>query len=108
MGEAIGIRLEDSFLKKIEKLSKEEVLDRSNTIRKLLNLGYLDFIKKKAAEKYVKGKITMSEAAINAEITLWEMEEYLVEQGYKSQYSVEDLDQELNLIKNPIAKRGGI
>ena len=101
MGEAIGIRLEDSFLKKIEKISKEEVLDRSSTIRKLLQIGYLNFIKKKAAEDYLRSKITMSEAAGNAEMTVWEMEEYLVEQGYKSQYSVEDLNQEINFLNFP-------
>ena len=47
MAEAIGIRLDKNFLKKIEKLSKEEVLDRSSTIRKLVYLGYQNLIKKK-------------------------------------------------------------
>ncbi len=96
MGEAIGIRLDGNFLKKIEKLSKEEVIDRSSIIRKLILIGYDNLIKKKSAEDYVKGKITISEAAHKAEITVWEMEQYLVEQGYKSNYSIEDLEQELN------------
>ena len=95
MGEAIGIRLDESFLKKIEELGKEEVLDRSSTIRKLVYMGYISLIKKKSAEDYIKGKITMSEAARRAEISIWEMEKYLVEQGYKSEYSVEDLNKEL-------------
>ena len=34
MNEAIGIRLNEEFLKKIEVLSKEEVLDRSSILRK--------------------------------------------------------------------------
>ena len=95
MGEAIGIRLDESFLKKIEELGKEEVLDRSSTIRKLVYMGYISLIKKKSAEDYIKGKITISEAARRAEISIWEMEKYLVEQGYKSEYSVEDLNKEL-------------
>lgn len=99
MTEAIGIRLEDDFLKKIERISKEEVLDRSSTIRKLIQIGYISFMKQKAAEEYIKGKITLSEAAAKTEITLWEMEEYLVELGYKSGYSIEDLEREANLIK---------
>ena len=97
MGEAIGIRLDGSFLKKIEELGKEEVLDRSSTIRKLVYMGYISLIKKKSAEDYIKGKITMSEAAHRAEISIWEMEKYLIEQGYKSEYSIEDLNKELNL-----------
>ena len=98
MSEAIGIRLDKVFLKKIEKLGKEEVMDRSSTIRKLVYIGYNDFMKRKAAEDYMKGKITMSEAANNAEITIWEMEKFLVESGYKSDYSIEDIDRELNLM----------
>jgi len=98
MNEAIGVRFDNVFLKKIEKLSKEELLDRSSTIRKLVYLGYRDFIKKKVAEDYKKGKITISKAANRAEMTVWEMEKYLVEQGYKSDYSIEDLNEELELI----------
>ena len=53
----------------------------------------------KTTERYLKGKITLSEAAARAEMTLWEMEGYLVELGYKSSYSIEDLEKEANLIK---------
>ena len=98
MNEAIGVRFNNVFLKKIEKLSKEELLDRSSTIRKLVYLGYRNLIKKKVAEDYKKGKITISEAANRAEMTVWEMEKYLVEQGYKSDYSIEDFNEELELI----------
>ena len=55
--------------------------------------------KKKAADEYLKGKITLSEAANRAELTIWEMEEYLVEKGFKSSYSTEDLERELRLLK---------
>jgi len=98
MAEAIGVRLDKDFLKKIEKLGKEEILDRSSTIRKLVHLGYKNLIKKKAVQGYMQGKITMSEAANRAEITIWEMEQYLVEEGYKSSYSIEDLDKEIRLL----------
>ena len=98
MSEAIGIRLDKIFLKKIEKLGKEELLDRSSTIRKLVHIGYKDMVKNKAAQEYIQGKITMSEAANKAEATIWEMEQYLVEQGCKSSYSIEDLDREVKLI----------
>ncbi len=98
MAEAIGIRLDSDMLKKIEKLGKEEVLDRSTIIRQLVYLGYKDLIKKKSAEEYVKGEITFSEAARRAEMTIWEMEQYLVENGYKSSYSIEDLGKEIKLL----------
>lgn len=98
MNEAIGIRLNKEFLKKIEILGKEEVLDRSRILRKLIYLGYSDFIKKKSAQAYNEGKITLSEASHRAGLTIWEMEQFLVEQGFKSSYSIEDLNEELKLI----------
>ena len=99
MTEAIGVRFDNDMLKKIERLSKDEVLDRSTTIRKLVTLGYLNLIKKKAAQEYMQEKITISEAANKAEITIWDMEQYLVEQGFKSSYSIEDMEQELRYFK---------
>ena len=98
MNEAIGIRLEKDMLNKIQKLGKSEALDRSTILRKLILLGYKDLIKINAAEDYIKGKITLSEAAHVAEITIWEMERFLVEQGFKSDYSLEDLKNELRLL----------
>jgi len=98
MAEAIGIRFDKNFLKKIEKLSEEEVLDRSSIIRKLVRVGYQNMIKKKAMQEYTQGKITISEAANMAEITIWEMEQYLIEQGYKSSYSIDDLEKEIMLV----------
>ena len=95
---AIGIRLPREMLSQIEKLSKEEHEDRSTIIRKLVILGYLDLVKEKAAEKYRGGKTTLSQAARQAGLTLWEMEHYLVERGYTSSYSVEDLENELRSI----------
>ncbi len=100
MTQAIGIRLPEEMLDKIEKISKKESEDRSTIIRKLVLLGYLEFIKKKAAEEYMKGNITLSEAAHQAGLTLWEMEKYLVEQGFKSSYSIEDLETEMKALED--------
>jgi|SRR3990167_9049767 len=98
MSQAIGVRLPKEVLEIIEKLSKEESEDRSTIIRKLVIIGYKDLIKKKAAEDYVKGKITISEAAKQANMTIWEMEKYLVDRGFKSEYSTEDLEKEIELL----------
>ncbi len=56
------------------------------------------FMKKKLSEEYIKGKLTLSEAASQAEMTIWEMEKYLVENGFKSDYSIEDLEREMKLL----------
>ncbi len=99
MGKPIGIRLPKDVLKRIEKLSKEENVDRSTMIRELVLEGYKGLKKKEALEKYKEGKITFSKAAKEAGMTLWEMEKFLVEKGYKSEYSIEDLEKESKLLE---------
>ncbi|MEM5802278.1 MAG: UPF0175 family protein [Candidatus Aenigmatarchaeota archaeon] len=99
MKQPIGIRLPKEVLKEIEKLSKEEMEDRSTIIRKLVMIGYKNFMIKRSAEDYIKGKITLSEAAHKAGLTVWEMEKYLVERGFKSSYSLEDLEKEMKILE---------
>jgi metal-responsive CopG/Arc/MetJ family transcriptional regulator len=96
--QAIGIRLDNKMRSKVETVSKEESLDRSMAIRLLLEEGYGSYSKRKAAEEYKTGKTTISKAAQKANLTIWEMEQYLICQGYKSQYSADDLKQELEAI----------
>lgn len=101
--EAIGIRLPREMLKQIERLSKEDMEDRSTVIRKLVIIGYSSLCKEKAAAKYRNGRLTLSEAAHQAGLTVWEMEQYLIEQGFRSNYSIEDLTREVQLL----GKTGG-
>ena len=99
MDQPIGIRLPKEILKKIEELSKKQMEDRSTIIRKLVMSGYSQISKEEAAQNYIKGKITLSEAAARSNLTLWEMEKFLIEKGYRSDYSIEDLEKEANLLK---------
>jgi predicted HTH domain antitoxin len=97
--DAIGIRLPKDMLMKIERLSREEHEDRSAIIRKLVMRGYADLMKEKAADRYRQGRVSLSKAAAEAGLTLWEMEHYLVERGFKSGYSAEDLEREVAMLK---------
>jgi len=56
-------------------------------------------VMKQSAEKYLRGSITISEAARLAGMTIWEMEKYLVDHDFKSDYSVEDLKKEMGMLK---------
>jgi predicted HTH domain antitoxin len=57
-------------------------------------------MKEKAKEKYIRGKFTISAAAKLAVITLWEMQEYLVSPRYKSDYSIRDLEEDIEVLKH--------
>ncbi|MBI4919657.1 UPF0175 family protein [archaeon] len=98
MSEAIGVRFDEDFLKKLEKLSSIEHSDRSTLIRKFSYLGYKEYMKQSAARDYLEGRVTISKAAMLAGITLWEMEQYLVSAGFVSKYSLKDLEEELKLL----------
>jgi len=91
---SIGVRVPDDLLEKLDRLSEDEQLDRSTVIRQLLERGYEQFMKEQAAEKYRHGEVTISQAASLAELTLWEMEQYLKREGYRSDYSIADLQRE--------------
>ena len=51
------------------------------------------------AQAYMAGRFTISRAAEKAGITVWEMEQALIAYGFKSQYSVQDLKEELERLK---------
>jgi len=99
MSKAIGIRLPEDILKEIEKLSKDGMEDRSTVIRKLVIIGYKNLRLEKTVEEYIKGNITFSEAARRAGLTIWEMERYLVSHGFKSSYSINDLEKEMKILE---------
>jgi len=46
-----------------------------------------------------EGRITLSEAAHKAGLTLWDFQHYLVDTGFVSSYSIEDINEELELLK---------
>ncbi len=99
MNGAIAVRVKAELLEKIDELSREDSEDRSTMIRKLIVSGYKELLKEKASKLYMEGRITLSEAANRAGLTLMEMEHYLVDRGFKSQYSIDDLEREMSLLK---------
>lgn len=99
MGEIVAVRMEAEFLQKIDQLGEEELIDRSTVIRQLVHKGYLEQVRENAVQLYREGKVTFSEAARLAGCTLWEMEHYLVDKGFRSEYSITDLERELPLLK---------
>lgn len=99
MTKSIGVRIDEDLLERIEKIKKEDNLDRSTVIRKLLEKGYEDYILERTAKKYKKGEITISKAAEIANTTIWEMQKYLTDQGYQSEYTIKDLKKETKQLK---------
>lgn len=53
---------------------------------------------RKSIVLYRERKITLSEAAHRAELTLWDMQQALVAAGFTSAYSLDDLEHEMVLL----------
>ncbi len=107
MGEttSVGVRFSKKVLEYIDKQAKTESVDRSVVIRRLVERGAAEFEKEKAAKLYMEGKISISGAAENAEVTIPEMVDYLVCKGYKSDYSVNDFRRGVTLLEKKLKEQ---
>jgi predicted HTH domain antitoxin len=90
MTEQLNLRLERSLLKEVEDLAKNENLDRSALVKKILidglNQERLNF----ALQKYLQQTISLERAAEIAKISIHEMIQIVGKLGITSQFSVED------------------
>ena len=66
------VRFEDEEIDELKKLAKESGSDQSSLLRQALRKGIREVRIESALEKYRHHKITMSQAAGNAHLTLWE------------------------------------
>ena len=97
---SIELRAPDDLLEKLDRLSDEQGLDRSTVIRRLIEIGYDEFMLDEAADRYRRGDLTMTEAADLADCTLWELERSMVQDGYVSDYSIDDLARERETLQS--------
>lgn len=95
MQSIMTIRLPEEDIKIVEQISFGEKMDKSKTIRELLELGKIYF----AILKYKDGKISMGKAAEIANLSLSEMIDLLASLGIKSSLDILDYKEGLDNIK---------
>jgi metal-responsive CopG/Arc/MetJ family transcriptional regulator len=66
-------RIEEDLAKAIDEVSKEEGIDRSTVIRRLLMKAVKEYLIDKSLEEYEQGKITLWQAATKCDMSVWEM-----------------------------------
>jgi predicted HTH domain antitoxin len=96
---SLGIRLDKKMVKELNQIADEEHVDRTTVIRKLIAEAIQNYKRDMVLQKYEQGKISISKAAEDTGLTVGEIEEYMVRKGYRSRYSTEDLERELELLK---------
>ncbi|MFU8766522.1 MAG: hypothetical protein ACNA7I_02450 [Candidatus Methanoperedens sp.] len=95
---SLGVRLDKKIVSELNRIADEEHIDRTTVIRKLIAGALESYKKDQVLRKYEQGKISISKAAMDSELTVGEIEEYMVREGYRSKYSVRDLKRELELL----------
>jgi len=97
----IATRVPKEIDKFLEKIMKEEKLDKSTTTRKILEIGITEWRKEKAVELLRKGKATLAKAAEIAGISIYEMIDIVKEK--KIDYihiTREELEEDLKLLES--------
>ncbi len=71
MSSTVCVRLSEELIKDLEEFLREEKLDRSSGLRKLLREAIGEWKKRRALEKLGRGEVSFSRAAEMAEMDLW-------------------------------------
>lgn len=95
---SLGVRLDKKIVSELNRIADEEHVDRTTVIRKLISGALENYKKANVLRKYEQSKISISKAAVDSDLTVGEIEEYMVREGYRSKYSVKDLKRELELL----------
>jgi predicted HTH domain antitoxin len=93
--EMVAARLPETLVSDIKKIADIEQTDRSTALRKLLDKAVMDWKKEYAAKRYADGSITLERAAMDANVSVREMMDYLKQKKIATQYSSEDLEEDL-------------
>ena len=89
--QAVTTRLGDELLEEIEEIAREESVDRSSAIQRLLKIGLKEYRMKKAINLYRDGKVTLWKAAEIAGVSLREMMDAIKARDIPYQYDFEAL-----------------
>jgi len=94
----VGTRLPYTVVRDLEAIEEVEQSDRSTTVRKLLSRAIQDWKLDHYSRLYGNGKLTLVRAAREAEVSLWEMMDYVKIKKITAQYELDDLQRDLKTV----------
>jgi predicted HTH domain antitoxin len=96
MSNIVSTRLKKQEIEELNKISEKERIDRSALIRKFLLTQIAEYKMKDMAEKYRKGLVSLAEAATLAQVSIYDMMDYLQREKIQSpSLSEEEMEEEL-------------
>jgi len=87
----ISVRPTPDLERKIKKLMEFEKVDKSSIVRKALEKGLNEELKRLALNLYIERKVSLAKAAEIAEVSIRDMIELIKERGISLNITVEDL-----------------
>lgn len=100
MTTTISTRLEKKEIKEIEKFAREEDLDKSTFLKRLIHKSLEEYKLENAFRLYQEGKVSLWKAAELADKSLWDMIELMKKYNTYLNYDVEDLKEDLKALKH--------
>ena len=95
----ISTRLQKKEAKEIEKFAKEEDLDKSTFVKRLINKSLQEYKIEHAFRLYKEDKVSLWKAAELADKNLLEMIELMKKHDVYLNYTIDDLREDLRTIK---------
>ncbi len=77
MSKTISTRIDEKDAEKLEKIAKKENIDRSALVRKFILQKLKEYEIKQMTDLYKKGIVSLQEAASQANVSLYEIMEYV-------------------------------
>jgi len=87
----ISVRPSPDMERKIRKLMEFEKVDKSSIVRRALEKGLNEELKRLALNLYIERKVSLAKAAEIAEISIRDMIELIKERGISLNITIEDL-----------------
>ncbi len=94
----IGARMEEEVYKIIDKVAKEEKLDKTSAMKILVQEGWKGLRLKKTLFKYQQGLISVDKAATLSGINVNEMMKAIVSYGIKSEETLEEYKKGIKIL----------
>ncbi len=97
--ETVTARLPEDMVKKLELIAREEQIDRSELIRRALDIGIQQFLLERALRAYRERRVSLWKAASMAGIPLRAMMREADKGQIPIAYDEEDLERDLAFVK---------
>jgi predicted HTH domain antitoxin len=93
--EHLTSRVHKKHMEELKRISREEGIDRSTALRKVLDMGIKEYRKERAVQRYRKGKISIGKAAEETGVSIFEMYDILENEKIPIEIDIKSMKEDL-------------